>query len=110
MQTTSACDTLTIGLTCATSQMINIKRAEYGRQDGVHSAADVPTCFGSGSSSDCESDTAQEQVILTCEGKESCSVLVSTATFGDPCIGVSKLVIEPSSNVQFHIYVSVVAI
>ncbi|KAK9940163.1 hypothetical protein M0R45_016836 [Rubus argutus] len=59
----------------------SIKFASYGRPSG--------TC-GSFSHGSCRSTNALSIVQKACVGSKSCSIEVSTNTFGDPCKGVAK--------------------
>lgn len=59
----------------------SIKFASYGRPSG--------TC-GSFSHGSCRSTSALSIVQKACVGSKSCSIEVSTNTFGDPCKGVAK--------------------
>ncbi|KAM5584077.1 beta-galactosidase 8 [Rosa sericea] len=66
----------------------SIKFASYGRPSG--------TC-GSFSHGSCRSRSALSIVQKACVGSKSCSIEVSTNTFGDPCKGVAKsLAVEAS--------------
>ncbi|PRQ33629.1 putative glycosidase [Rosa chinensis] len=66
----------------------SIKFASYGRPSG--------TC-GSFSHGSCRSRSALSIVQKACIGSKSCSIEVSTNTFGDPCKGVAKsLAVEVS--------------
>lgn len=59
----------------------SIKFASYGKPSG--------TC-GSFSHGSCRSTNALSIVQKACVGSKSCSIEVSTNTFGDPCKGVAK--------------------
>ncbi|KAL6199950.1 hypothetical protein ACLB2K_029732 [Fragaria x ananassa] len=66
----------------------SIKFASYGRPSG--------TC-GSFSHGSCRSSRALSIVQKACVGSKSCSIEVSTNTFGDPCKGLAKsLAVEAS--------------
>ncbi|GAV66382.1 Glyco_hydro_35 domain-containing protein/Gal_Lectin domain-containing protein [Cephalotus follicularis] len=66
----------------------SIKFASFGTPDG--------TC-GSFSHGQCRSSRALSFVQKACIGSKSCSIGVSTHTFGDPCTGVTKsLAVEAS--------------
>nr|CAC44501.1 beta-galactosidase [Fragaria x ananassa] len=66
----------------------SIKFASYGRPSG--------TC-GSFSHGSCRSSRALSIVQKACVGSKSCSIEVSTHTFGDPCKGLAKsLAVEAS--------------
>ncbi|KAK8645399.1 hypothetical protein V6N13_119230 [Hibiscus sabdariffa] len=72
----------TLSLSCPSNQVISsIKFASYGTPLG--------TC-GSFSHGRCSSAKAHSIVHKACVGSASCSIGVSTSTFGDPCKGVKK--------------------
>ncbi|KAE8656708.1 Beta-galactosidase 1 [Hibiscus syriacus] len=80
----------TLSLSCPSPNQVisSIKFASYGTPLG--------TC-GSFSHGRCSSSKARSIVHKACIGSTSCSIGVSTSTFGDPCKGVKKsLAVEVS--------------
>ncbi len=82
-------------LACPHHRTIKVRSATFGREEGEAICANEARWFpGVDVTSPCHADPglALHSVASVCDGRASCSMLVSVATFGevDPCVGTVK--------------------
>ena len=71
-------------LTCPTGQFIHIYSAYYGVQSDTATPCVV---VGSSTPALCFSNYTLNRLNAMCEAKQSCSILVTSSNFGEPCLG-----------------------
>ncbi|XP_038077101.1 uncharacterized protein LOC119744950 [Patiria miniata] len=79
------CESDVLNLDCGAGQHIDIVEAVYGRMEDFEKCPTKNQPKG-----ECSSQSTMSVLIAKCQGKEECSVDVSSEVFGDPCYGVNK--------------------
>ncbi|XP_069505147.1 protein eva-1 homolog C-like isoform X2 [Ambystoma mexicanum] len=82
----TACEDDKLRLHCRNTSVLAIYSASYGRT--LRGSAD---CASSGPDIECLAPVALRKVSRKCHGKQNCTILADTASFGDPCFpGIRK--------------------
>lgn len=81
------CNNAIMLINCPDEHVIHIHSAYYGIQMSTLSSC---ISVSSASPSLCFSNYTLSRLHTMCEGKQSCSILVTSSNFGEPCLGFNK--------------------
>ena len=71
-------------LSCKNSEVLNIKGADFGREEDSVCKRDHP------SDETCSVVDKTNTLKMRCDGKSKCSITVLPSIFGDPCPGLNS--------------------
>ncbi|XP_022108975.1 uncharacterized protein LOC110989137 [Acanthaster planci] len=79
------CESEVLRIDCGPGKYIDIVEAVYGRNEDFEKCPTQAQPKG-----ECSAPSAMSALVAKCQGREDCSVDVTSEVFGDPCYGVSK--------------------
>ena len=83
----TSCENEAMDIACNYGGKINVVFANFGRLDD-HTCPHAK--YGYQSQTDCRAQSSLDQVQANCQGEAACSIIPTTALFGDPCGGIFK--------------------
>ncbi|CAG2206266.1 unnamed protein product [Mytilus edulis] len=82
------CEAKYVYLRCKYPFKIKIKSAIYGRSEGKHICPEGPV-----QTTSCKSKTSDSKIKAQCNGKEICRVQADHRQYGDPCGGITNVIV-----------------